>query len=154
MNACSVARALGVSQPAVSKALPAISKLGILKVAKDRDSGRLSIELNRDAEEIVWLKRADNLRQVYESGLVRHLYDRMPGALVIMFGSYASGEDTTSSDIDLAVIGQRQDLDLKPFEKALERQITVNYYRSLKKIDKHLLNNILNGITLKGAVEL
>ena len=40
------------------------------------------------------------------------------------------------------------------FHKALERAIIINYYSSFKDIDKHLLNNILNGITLKGAVEL
>jgi len=40
------------------------------------------------------------------------------------------------------------------YEKILERKIIVNYYNSFKKIDKHLLNNILNGIILKGAIDL
>ncbi|MBM3303516.1 MAG: nucleotidyltransferase domain-containing protein [Candidatus Aenigmarchaeota archaeon] len=154
LNARAVARAAGVSQPAVSKALPALEKSGFLKVERDRETGRLSIELNRDSREVIWLKRADNLRHLYESGLVQYFYDRLPGSVVILFGSYAFGEDTAKSDIDIAVIGQKKEMETGKFEKMLERPVIINHYRSFKDIDKHLLNNILNGITLKGAVEL
>ena len=40
------------------------------------------------------------------------------------------------------------------FEKNLERPIIINYFKSFKSIDNHLLNNIVNGITLKGAVDI
>lgn len=155
LNAHGIARALEVSQPAVSKALPMLEKEGLIKVSKDKDSKRLSIELNRDNHYVIWLKRVDNLKQIYESGLAKFLYDSLPGATVILFGSYAFGEDTSKSDIDLAVIGAKEKvLDLAKFEKTLEREIIINYYKSFNDIDKHLLSNIANGILLKGAVEL
>lgn len=155
INARGIARILEVSQPAVSKALPLLEKEGFIKVEKDKESKRLSIELNRDKHDTIWLKRADNLKQIYDSGLVQFLYDNFPGAVVILFGSYAFGEDTIKSDIDLAIIGAKEKaLDLNKFQKMLERAITINYYSSFKKIEEHLLNNILNGITLKGAIEL
>jgi predicted nucleotidyltransferase len=154
MNAHAIAKALNVSQPAVSKALPQMEKKGLIKMKKDKNSKRLSIELNRDDHNIIWLKRADNLKQLYDSGLVQSLYDKFPGASIILFGSYAFGEDTINSDIDLAIIGYDKEISLEMFEKILGRTISLNYYESFKKIDKHLLNNILNGITLKGAIDL
>ncbi len=103
----------------------------------------------------MWLKRADNLKQITESGLSAFLYDTFPGSTVILFGSYAFGEDTTQSDIDLAVIGAKEkEIDTTKFDEMLERTININYYPNFKSIDPHLLNSILNGITLKGAVEL
>src|SRR3989338_412684 len=103
-----MANILKVSQPAISKALPALEKTSLIKVSKDKNSKRLSIELNRDNPQSIWLKRADNLKQIYESGLVKFIYDAFPGATVILFGSYAFGEDTTTSDIDLAIFGIKE----------------------------------------------
>ncbi|MEK6616645.1 MAG: nucleotidyltransferase domain-containing protein [Bacteroidota bacterium] len=154
LNARAIAIRLNVSQPAVSKALPLLEKEEFIKLRKDAESKRLSIELNRDRHEIIWLKRADNLKQIYESGLAQFLYDSFPGATAILFGSYSTGEDTASSDIDIAIIGARKEAYFAKFEKALERQIIINHYPSFQKINKHLLNNILNGIVLKGSVNL
>jgi predicted nucleotidyltransferase len=155
LNAQAIARNLKVSPPAVLKAFPLLEKEGMLIIKKDKESKRWSIELNRDDHKLIWLKRADNLKQVYESGLAQYLYDTIPEATIILFGSYSFGEDTAKSDIDIAIIGAKQkELNLKEYEKKLEREIRINNYKSFKEIDKHLLNNILNGITLKGAVDL
>ncbi len=154
-NARNIAVSLGVSQPAVSKALPLLAKEGFIKMQKDKESKRLSIELDRDDADVIGVKRADNLRQIYECGLYRLLYNAFAGATVILFGSYAFGEDTRESDIDIAVIGaEKKALGLEKYEKLLERDIVLNHYPSFKSIDKNLLGSILNGIVLKGSVEL
>lgn len=154
LNMNGIAKILKVSQPAVLKAIPFLRKEGLIIAKQDKDSSRWSIELNRDDKQIIGLKRVDNLKQIYESGLIGHIYDLFPGCVVILFGSYAHGEDTINSDIDLAIIGgEKKEIDGK-FSKMLEREIVVNYYKSFKSIDSSLLSNILNGITLKGAVEL
>ncbi|MGV8171148.1 MAG: nucleotidyltransferase domain-containing protein [Candidatus Woesearchaeota archaeon] len=155
LNAHRIAKLLNVSQPAISKALPLLEKESLIIVKKDSISKRLSIELNRDDTRALWLKRVDNIKQIYDSGLVQFIRDQLPEVTVILFGSYSNGEDTIHSDIDLAIIGTRyKGLDLKKFEKILERDISINNYESFKKIDKHILNNVLNGIVLKGAVEI
>lgn len=151
-NARQIALALEVSQTAIGKALPLLQNEGFAIVNKE--AGRLSIELNRDKPEILGLKRADNLKQLYETGLVQFLYDQFPGTSIILFGSYSLGEDTLTSDIDLAVIGVKEkQLELTEFEKLLERDILINYYPSLSVIDKPLRHNILNGIVLRGAID-
>ncbi len=154
LNMNGIARILEVSQPAVLKSIPLLQKKGFVVAKQDKDSSRWSIELNRNEKQVIGLKRVDNLKQIYESGLVKHLYDLFPGATIILFGSYAHGEDTINSDIDLAIIsGERREID-KIFSKILEREIITNYYKSFKDINSPLLSNILNGITLKGATEL
>ncbi len=155
-NALQLAKALKVSQPAISKALPNLEKNKLILVEKDKESKRLKIELNRENNFVIWLKRADNLKQIYESGFAEYLYDAYPSAeTIILFGSYSFGEDNVKSDIDIAVVGSKgKNEDLAEYEKILERKININYYISLKDIDKNLKENILMGMVLKGAIEL
>ena len=155
LNAHRISQVLQVSQAGVSKALPLLEKEGLITVSKDADSKRLAITLNREYHHTVWLKRVDNLNQVYESGLVQFFFDSYSNATVILFGSYASGEDNFSSDIDIALLGVTdKNIDLTKFNTLLERTIHINYYLSLKKLNNPLLSNLCNGIILKGAIEL
>jgi predicted nucleotidyltransferase len=155
LNQRGVARILEVSPPAVMKALPKLEKEELIKIEQDKESKRWSIELNRDNPHVMQLKRADNLRLIYETGLADFLEQELAGATIILFGSYSRGEDTSTSDIDIAVIGRKQkDINLTKYDKILERIIIINFYRSFKDIHKHLKENICNGIVLAGGVEL
>jgi len=155
LNARNLSNLVSVSQPAISKSLPKLEKLDLITVRKDKLSGRLSIELNRDNQKVIGLKRVDNLKQIYDSDFVYYLYDLFPGSTIILFGSYSHGEDTILSDIDIAIIGTKEKiLDLANFEKLLERKIIINFYKDFKSINAHLLNNILNGIVIRGSIEL
>jgi len=155
LNQRRIAKILGVTQPAVMKALPGLEKEGIINIKQDKESKRWSIELNRDNHKAMQLKRVDNLKQIYESGLADFLEKEFAGATIILFGSYSRGDDTTTSDIDIAVIGRKEKQhDSSVFEKLLERKININFYESWKKIHKHLKENLCNGILLTGGVEL
>jgi len=154
-NARGLAVPLGVSQPAVAKALPLLEKQGFIRVSKDRKSKRLSIELNRENPIVVGMKRADNIRQLYESGLAEFLKESFPGSTVIIFGSFAKGEDTGKSDIDVAIIGAKpKAVDLSEFEKKFMKEIRIDFYKSFKEINAELRNNILGGLLLSGWIEL
>ena len=97
----------------------------------------------------------ENLKSIYISGLTDYLHNELAGGTIILFGSYSKGEDTTTSDIDIAVIERKNKmLGLEKYEKLLNRKINANFYNSWKDIHKHLKNNILNGIILYGGVEL
>jgi predicted nucleotidyltransferase len=155
LNQRGIARILEVSPPAVMKALPKLEEYNLIKIEQDKESKRWSIELNRDDIKVIQLKRADNLKQIYESGLSEHFEREFPGGTIILFGSYSRGDDTTTSDIDIAVIGRKEkEIVLNKFVKILERNININFYDSFKNIHKNLKENLCNGIVLVGGIEL
>lgn len=154
MSQREIAGALGVSPTAVSKSLKLLEREGLVKVEKSKAKLYL-VRLNRDNPEAVALKRLENLKMVFESSLSEFLEGHFQGCAIILFGSYSLGEDTINSDIDIAVIGSREKrVDLARFEKMLERKIILNCYTDFRSIDRNLKNNILNGITLQGGIEL
>jgi len=155
LNQRQIANFLDVSQPAVMKALPGLEEESLIKIQQDKETKRWSIELNRDHHKVMQLKRADNLKLVYETGLADFLEKEFAGATIILFGSYSRGEDIFNSDIDIAVIGRKdKEADLTEFEKSLERKININFYESFEKIHKNLKENLCNGIVLVGGVRL
>lgn len=150
-----LAKHLNVSPTAVSNAIKVLEKKELLRVRKDKVSGRLSIGLNKDNPNIYFMKRVENLRLIYESGLAAYLSERFPGSTIILFGSYSFGEDIIDSDIDIAIIGSgEKDLDVEKFSKLLERGISLNFYDNLNEVNKNLKENILNGIAISGGVKL
>ena len=162
LNLSEIARSLKVSPTAVSKSLIELKKEDLVKVKRLKKINLLSIEFNRDNYKAIHLKRAENLKMIYESELYDFLYNKFPGCTIILFGSYSLGEDVwfgesdeRSSDIDIAIIGiKEKDIDLKNFDKILMRKISINFYKLWEDIHKHLKNNILNGILLSGGIEL
>lgn len=154
LNQREMAGYLDVSPTAVAKSLPGLEKENLIKIEKSKNMNLNLVVLNRDDPQIIRLKRAENLKMLYQSGLVEFLEEKYPGCAIVLFGSFAKGEDTFRSDIDLAVIGLEKKLDLKEFEKRLEKEIRINYYSSLKEIKKELKENLMNGIVLLGNIEL
>lgn len=155
LNQRQIANNLNVTPPAVLKSLPFLKKLNYIIINKDKETKRYSIELNKNNHYLMQLKRIDNLKQIYESGIAEFLEEKCAGATIILFGSYSRGEDLFNSDIDIAVIGRKEkNLDLSKFEKELEKKININYYGSFEKIHKNLKENLANGILLTGGFEL
>ena len=148
-----IAIILNVSPTAVANSLKKLRENDFVTSEKTKTINFISF--NRDYFRAIELKRVENLKNIYLSGLSDYLEQALPGGTIILFGSYSRGEDTNTSDIDLAVIG-RQDkmLNLKKHEKILNRKINVNFYNSWSDIHIHLKNNILNGILLHGSIEL
>jgi len=148
-----IAKLLKVSPTAVSNSIKKLRENDLIKVEKTKTINFISF--NRDGQRAVEMKRVENLKNLYTYGLSDYLEEELAGATIILFGSYSMGEDTNTSDIDIAVIERKNKmLDIEKFEKILNRKININFYNSWKDIHKHLKNNILNGITLHGSVEL
>ncbi len=155
LNQKALARETGVSSTAISKAIKILEKEDLIKVKKDSLMNLILITLNRDDKKVLQFKRAENLKQIYFSGLVEELEEKFAGATIILFGSYSRGDDTIKSDIDLAIINRKEkEINLKSFEKVLQREITLHFYSSWNEIHKELKENIFNGIVLAGGIEL
>lgn len=148
-----ISKILKVSPTAVAKSLNKLKNQNLIKIEKLKTINFIS--LNRDEPKTVELKRVENLRNIYLSNLLDYLEVELAGGTIILFGSYSRGEDTNTSDIDIAVIGRKDKLlKLGDYEKNLNREININFYNSWNEIHKNLRDNILNGIILQGSVEL
>jgi predicted nucleotidyltransferase len=155
MNQRQMARFLKISPPSVAKALPLLIKEKIIIYAKDKEMNLSSISLNRDSKIVMQLKRAENLKLIYESGIVDFLEEKFPGSTIVLFGSYSRGDDIKTSDIDIAIIGSKEkEINLEEYTNFLEREIRINFYNYWKDIHKNLKENLLNGIILIGGVRL
>ena len=152
LNQLAIANLLKVSPTAVGKALPGLVKEQMVKLEK----GNINfVQLNRDDRRVVMLKRVENLRFIYESGLPVFLEESFPGCAVVLFGSYSRGEDSVKSDIDIAVVGTKgRSVDLSGYEKKLGKTIRINFYASFNDIHIDLKSSIVSGITLAGVIRL
>ena len=149
LNQRNVAKLLKVSPTAVAKSLKDIEKEGLVIIEKNGNMNLSLIQLSRQNHKAVTFKRFENLKMLYESNLIEYLFESFPGSKIVLFGSYSLGEDTTKSDIDIAIIGSKaKDMDLIKYNKLLEREININYYTDLKEINKNLRENIMNGVVL------
>ena len=148
-----IAKILNVSPTAVSKSVKRLLEKNLAKVDKIRNIN--FVYLNRDEQKAIELKRVENLKQIYLSGISDYLSTNLPGATIILFGSYAYGEDTVNSDIDIAIIGRKEkQLEVEKYKRILNRTIHLLFFESWREIkNRHLKNNILNGIVLHGGVE-
>jgi predicted nucleotidyltransferase len=155
LNQREIARHLKVSPTAIAKALPVLEKEELIIRKKDKTMNLALITLNRSSQRTMQLKRAENLKMIYESGFSDSLEEQLPGATIILFGSYSRGDDTITSDIDIAIIGKKEkNIAVEDFEKSFHRKININFYSELKEIHKELKENLCNGIVLSGGINL
>ncbi|MFH1918112.1 MAG: nucleotidyltransferase domain-containing protein, partial [Nanoarchaeota archaeon] len=153
LNQRAISKILKVSPTAIAKSLGELEKNKLINIKRDSMMNLSLIELNRDGKRITELKRVENLKMIYESGVVDFLEEKFPGSTIILFGSYSFGEDTIKSDIDLAVVGcKEKKINIEKFEKILEREIRINFYGNFNEINKNLRSNIFNGIILVGRI--
>ncbi len=154
-NQRGIALALKVSPTAVANSIKNLDKSGLLELDRGKNTKPTIVELNIKNDRVFFLKRVENLRMIYESGLRDYLSDKLPETTIILFGSYSFGEDVQSSDIDIAVIGGlKKEIDFSAYEKNFHKKIVVQFYDSLEGIHRNLRESILNGIILKGSIKL
>ena len=149
----SLSRILKISPTWISTLLPKFKDL--LSVHKDTERTMVLIKANRDSLAFKRLKQSQNLYKLSESGIIDLLIEKYhkPEAMVL-FGSYAKGEDIEQSDIDLAVITSRsENIVLTHFEKKLKRKIKII---ELKKelIESEFKNTLANGVVLYGYLDV
>jgi len=108
----------------------------------------------RDNEKFILCKKISIFYELNESGLVDFLWNSLSPDAIILYGSHAKGEATEESDIDIFIIGKEREINIAEFEKKLGKRIHLMFERDIKKISKELLNNLINGIVLKGYLKV
>ncbi|MDD5616084.1 MAG: nucleotidyltransferase domain-containing protein [Candidatus Methanoperedens sp.] len=149
-----VARRTGLSATGAMKILGALEKERLLE--KKRTAFMVVYRGNYDNERFMALKRCLNLYSLYSCDLVSSLVEfyRIPEC-IILFGSYAKGEDTKESDIDIAIITGIKDYpELEIYEDCLKRKISLHLIENSKNEKKEFINSLANGIVLYGYMEV
>jgi len=98
-------------------------------------------------------KKIYNLDILFQSKLINYLEEKLMPKSIVLFGSYSRGEDIESSDIDVFVECDRENLDLTLFEKRIGRKVQLHFNSDFKSYSNELKNNIVNGIILYGYLE-
>ncbi|MFT4310214.1 MAG: nucleotidyltransferase domain-containing protein, partial [Candidatus Woesearchaeota archaeon] len=96
-------------------------------------------------------KRLYNMYCLYASGLLTYLGREYAGCTIYIFGSYSKGEDISSSDIDICVIGSTQEIPVDKYEKKLYRRISFHLFMHQQDIHAHLLSSIIGGFCVQGG---
>lgn len=127
------------------KILQKIETAGVTFYTSDRNSASYLLE-----------KKLFNIKSIFESGLIDYLAKEYSNPPVVVFGSYSKGEDIEGSDIDIYIeTSKKHSFNLDKFEKIVKRRIQVFNYKNINEISNiHLANNIVNGLTLNGFLEV
>jgi predicted nucleotidyltransferase len=148
-----IERTLSLPLPSVIRYCKELMEEEILQKV---DIGSIVLYTASDSEHFRLRKKLYNIETLYTSKLVEHLKMAHSNPVIILFGSYSRGEDTNNSDIDLYIqTPTKKKIDVHIFEKKLHRPIQVFQYTHITNIEnKHLANNILNGIVLNNQIEV
>lgn len=153
-----LAKEARVAKPNMGTILDRLTNLGLIQIHRLTNIWR--IKANTQSWNFTKTKIVRNLHFIYQSGLVEYLNDkyRNPRA-IILFGSFRTGEDLSTSDIDIAIESdepieyQTTHLpDLEGFEKTIHRKIQIHRFHR-KHVDAHTFTSIANGIVLLGSLE-
>lgn len=149
-----IERTLKLPLPSVIRYCKELEKEGILKTIR---TGNI-VFYTADRTNKVYLleKKLFNIQQIHYSGLLDYIKEALNNPSIVLFGSYAKGEDTEDSDIDLYIeTSSKKSINLEKFEKRLQRKIQVFKHKTIHEIqNSDLANNIINGIVLNGFIEV
>lgn len=137
-----------ISPASVMNYLKKFSEEDLVNSYKKRDIPYY--KANTDNPNLNFYKRIAALYELHNSGLIEYIWDKLAPEAIILYGSYARGEFTEKSDIDIFIIGKEKKIDIKDFERKLGAEVHLMFGENPKKIHEKLRNNLCNGIVLKG----
>lgn len=147
-----LARDSKISPPSVINYLKEFENEDLIR--KQNNRGIPFYRANIDNKKFREYKKLSILSELNNSGLIDFLWQKLSPKAIILYGSWAKGESTDNSDVDVFIIGKEKRLDLNSFEKILNKKIHLMFDDNPKKIPNELKNNLVNGIILRGYFKL
>jgi predicted nucleotidyltransferase len=140
--------------PSVIRYTKELEQEGLLKSTTIANITAYSAD--RSSRSFLLEKRLFNLHQLQTSGLLHFLIEELSNPVIVVFGSYARGEDVEKSDLDLYLeTPAKKKINLEKFEKVLQHRVQVFTYSNIHELEnKELANNIVNGIIVNGFMEV
>ena len=147
-----LSRRINLAQISVTNHLNLLLKETL--IIKEKKHTYPSFRANIDSEIFKLLKKQNLLFRMQTSGLLDMLEKEFKPNCIILFGSSSRGEDTENSDIDLFVQSNESGIKLEKYEKILNRKINLLFEPNIKKLNKELLNNLINGEKMYGYLKV
>ena len=164
----------GLSTTATISAINELYELEIITIEETELT--TNFKANLDSEKYVFYKRIFNLYQLGEdynkNFLIRELRRIYSPEAIVLFGSFARGEDIEESDIDLLIISKESGKEnskkggketrkevlidnlIQSYSKILNRKINLHILPSLEKSSSEFKNAVANGIVLYGYLKM
>ncbi len=150
-----ISRKINLAPTSVKKHTEILEKNDI--IIKKKGERFLGYIANRENDDFLFYKKTLNLINLKESGFIDYLIKNFYPKTIILYGSYLKGEDVEESDIDIFILSQKisenKEINIDKFEKLLERKIHLIIEPSLKKLNKNLRTEIINGAVLYGYLK-
>ena len=149
-----LSRLLNINHTTIRQHLQKLSKEDLLTEKKTELTK--NYKANDDNEIFKELKRSYNIQSIIKSGILDFLDMEFAYPTIVLFGSYARAENIISSDIDLFMLTEtKKEINLEKYEKILKHPIELHAfnkksYKRLQLTNPELVNNIANGIILRG----
>ena len=154
-----LSRLLKISPTTISNYLHSFAQEGLLEQKAERR--HLLFKANTENTPFKTKKIQHNLEKIQKSGLLEFLEGELNfPKVIILFGSYAKGENAPGSDIDLFILTETEkEPNLNAFTKKLGAEIQLFLYsttkfKTMKKKNPELFNTIVNGIKLSGFIDV
>ncbi len=150
-----ISRTIKLAHTSVKKSLDELVRIGLVRKSVEK-KGRRRFPLYAAKNDAALFRRQKlvyNLSSLFEAGIADFIEEKVSPKSIVLFGSYAKGEDTEESDIDVFVECRQEKLDLKPFERKLGRKIQLHFSENFADYPKELRSNIINGFVLSGFLD-
>jgi len=147
-----ISRETEISLPSTSKYIKELTKEGFLEKVEEGTYSGYKASMN---QKFKLYKKLETLRLLEETGLTTELEKSFHPNAIVLYGSASKGEDTEKSDIDLLIVAEEKDFELKEYEKKFKRPINLQFITEEElKQNKEFSNSIANGIVLKGFLKV
>jgi predicted nucleotidyltransferase len=147
-----IARHLNLSHATVLKYINDLERLGFIK--KKEDSLYPTYFANAEDKRYKFHKKNYLVWKLIDSGMIEFIQKETLPSSIILFGSGAKATFTEKSDIDIFVEAKESKLNIKKYEKELNRNINLLFEPKLSHLSKELRNNIINGVVLYGFIRI
>ncbi|MBS3156599.1 nucleotidyltransferase domain-containing protein [Candidatus Woesearchaeota archaeon] len=148
-------RKTNFSTTAVTKAIEELNKYNIVTIETTQLTK--NVKANLESEEYRFYKLVFNLYRLEKYNIINILISEYRPEAIVLFGSFAKGEDTENSDIDILVITpgkEIKEINIEKLEKEFNRKINLHILQNIEKSSTEFKNSIANGIVLYGYIKV
>src|SRR3989344_4393549 len=135
-----ISRKIKLAHTSVKKNLKKLLKSGLITESAEKKGRRIFPIYRANIDSKIYKKQKIiyNLQSILDSGLIDFIEKELMPKSIVLFGSYQRGEDTENSDIDLFIECTEEKLDVKIFERKLNRKIEMHFRGNFTQYPKEL----------------